>query len=126
MSPTPDLPTRDRYEPDSSSLLRITVNHPGARPVLVVAGELDATNAADLHAAIEHAHHDSPTVIVDLARLTFCDHAGLEVLLTQHATLRADQGELILRNPSRVVTRLLHLSPPERRLTIQPAERDRK
>ena len=58
-------------------------------------------NAQQLGAALEHACSVDPTVVVDMAELTFIDGAGLRVILGA-AESRDGAGPLMLVNASRV------------------------
>jgi anti-sigma B factor antagonist len=82
-----------------------------------LAGEVDIVSAgearAELDRAISAAFHGD--VVVDLARVTFMDCRGLSVLVGARNSL----GEsLILRRPSRAVTRLLDLTDLRETFTI--------
>jgi len=73
----------------------------GSPPVLHVRGDVDMANAEQLSAALEHAFSVDPTVIVDMAEVTFIDGAGLRVILNA-AESRDGVGPLTLVNASRV------------------------
>src|SRR6201986_1191067 len=53
----------------------------GAHVVVMLCGELDIANAADLGAVLSEAVARNPHVIADLSDLTFIDCAGLGVLV---------------------------------------------
>jgi anti-anti-sigma factor len=76
-------------------------------PVLHVEGEIDISTAADLRTALERAMAADPKVVVDMAGVTFCDAAGVRVVLQAAANLNG-AGPLRLLNASRV-KRLLDL-----------------
>jgi stage II sporulation protein AA (anti-sigma F factor antagonist) len=73
----------------------------GVPPVLHVAGELDMTTADLLDAALRQALAFDPSVVVDMAEVTFVDAAGLRVIL-QAASSRNGAGPLTLVNAPRV------------------------
>src|SRR5262245_28877773 len=73
----------------------------GVPPVLHVSGELDMTTAELLDTALKQALAGDPSVIVDMAEVTFVDAAGLRVIL-QTAQTRNGAGPLVLVNASRV------------------------
>ena len=73
----------------------------GAPPVLHVGGELDMTTSELLGAALRRTMAGDPTVVVDMADVTFVDAAGLRVIL-QAARSRNGDGPLILVNAPRV------------------------
>lgn len=65
-----------------------------ALPVVVAApAEVDATNAADLGAAVLAAKSSCPAVVVDMSQTVFCDSAGVRALaLTYRACLGPAQA----------------------------------
>jgi anti-anti-sigma factor len=81
-------------------LLRISALA-GDPPVLQVEGEIDMSTAEDLRSALEKAFAANPTVVVDMAGVTFCDAAGLRVVLEAAASLNG-AGPLTLLNAARV------------------------
>ncbi|MER5567205.1 STAS domain-containing protein [Streptomyces goshikiensis] len=87
---------------------------PGSRPGtvrVVVSGEIDFDNAASLREVLLTAlvSHRA-MLLVDLERVTFCDCAGLNMLLAaRHASLRAGRG-LRITAAGRQVERLLNLT----------------
>ena len=74
---------------------------------IIASGELDLMTAPMLDHALRQANYSNrPTVIVDLARMSFCDCAGMHVLTAHHRAL-TDAGRLLLiSHPSRSVSRL--------------------
>ncbi len=74
---------------------------------IIASGELDLMTAPILDQALRQANYSNrPTVIIDLARMSFCDCAGMRVLTTHHQALN-DAGRLLLiSHPSRSVSRL--------------------
>jgi anti-sigma B factor antagonist len=69
--------------------------------VLQLDGEIDMSTAEELRTALEKALSADPTVVVDMTGVTFCDAAGLRVLLQAAASLNG-AGPLTLLNASRV------------------------
>lgn len=53
---------------------------PDGAPVLLVRGEVDRSNAAELAAALEQHLVDGVVLTVDLSRVDYLDSAGLSVL----------------------------------------------
>ncbi|MFI7174962.1 MULTISPECIES: STAS domain-containing protein [Streptomyces] len=86
----------------------------GPRPgtvQVVVTGEIDFDNATVLREVLLAAlvSHRT-TLLIDLGRVTFCDCAGLNTLLTvRHAALQAGRG-LHITAAGRRVERLLTLT----------------
>ena len=81
------------------------------RIVVQVKGEVDVATSADLAdtiaRAVERAAAAKVELVIDLARLSFIDVSGLNVLVLAARRTRADGGTLVLRSPSRHVRRLL-------------------
>jgi len=79
----------------------------GDPPVLQVDGEIDLSTAGQLRTALEEALTTNPTVVIDMAGVTFFDASGLRVVL-QVAASRNGAGPLELMNAPRVA-RILEL-----------------
>lgn len=75
---------------------------------LALAGEVDLFSAEDLDRVLELACHSGDRISLDLARLDFIDHRGLEILLT-HVRRLAASGECSVHNRPLVVERLCEL-----------------
>ena len=73
----------------------------GDPPVLRVDGEIDLSTADLFRTALEDAVSTHPNVVVDLARVSFLDAAGLRVLV-QVAATRNGAGPIPLVNAQRV------------------------
>jgi anti-anti-sigma factor len=83
-----------------------------ARRIIVqVKGEVDVATSARLAdtiaRAMERAAEGKVELVIDLARLSFIDVSGLNVLVLAARRARAGGGTLVLRSPSRHVRRLL-------------------
>lgn len=77
--------------------------------VIEVSGDLDATSADDLDAAIREAEEtDSGWIVVDLSEVGFVDSTGLSVLLD--AKKRSDGRFSCIPSKHNAVTRLLQLT----------------
>lgn len=75
--------------------------------VVEVDGELDLDSAPMLRAVLDDAVDRGVTrIVVDVARLRFCDSIGLSVLLTTHLACAARGGFLRLAAPAE---HLLHV-----------------
>lgn len=83
---------RDMLVGTSRTLLRISVDLTAGRPVLALAGELDVATAPAAEAVFFETFdvHRRPHVVVDVARLSFCDCVGLSMFL--HVRNRALAG----------------------------------
>jgi stage II sporulation protein AA (anti-sigma F factor antagonist) len=85
------------------------------RTVVQVRGEVDVATSDHLAAAIARAMASAMEkepagkfhLVIDLARLTFIDVSGINVLVRAEGQARACGGALVLRSPSRSVRRLL-------------------
>lgn len=86
-------------------------------PVVVLAGELDISNAATLEATVTSITADRPRrLIFDLSDLSFMDSAGIAVLIGAAAKI----DEITLRNPSPVVRRVVELTGLSKVLPTEP------
>ncbi|MFI1072664.1 STAS domain-containing protein [Streptomyces puniciscabiei] len=77
--------------------------------VLTVAGEIDHQTGDTLHQALDVSDTPQPRVVVDLARVTFVDSSGINVLIIAHRTLTEAGGWLRLAAPVQSVQRILQL-----------------
>lgn len=113
------------FRPDVTSagrdVLRLTVRRQGALVRIEVHGELDLATSTDLSALIDQVTGEpGQTLVVDLRALTFCDCAGLNVLVHQHHRLRERGGTLILLRPPPRIQQLLTLIGLDHQLHIRP------
>jgi anti-sigma B factor antagonist len=74
---------------------------PGDPPVLQIDGDIDLATADQLRGALEEALSSEPNVVIDMARVTFFDAAGIRALL-QAAESRNGKGPLQIINAPRV------------------------
>jgi anti-sigma B factor antagonist len=117
--------TKVTFRPEATSagrdVLRLSVRRQGALVRIDVHGELDLATSADLTALINQVT-DEPgqTLVVDLRALTFCDCAGLRVLVHQHHRLHERGGALILLRPPPRIQQLLTLIGLDHQLHIRP------
>lgn len=81
----------------------------GAHVVVILRGELDIANAADLGTVLSEAVARNPHVIVDLSDLTFIDCASLGVLVWARTRAREAGGDLVLAGARGRVRRVLVL-----------------
>jgi len=61
---------------------------------------------------------------IDLAGVTFIDSSGLRVLLALAETVTASGGAVVIRNPSRPVSRLLRITELESTFGLVPDQSD--
>ncbi|MFJ2060271.1 STAS domain-containing protein [Streptomyces sp. NPDC087908] len=76
-----------------------------------IAGELDIATASYTRQILLDAVRTYRQVIVDCARLDFCDCAGLSVLIAAQNATHAHSTTLLLRRIPSQLARLLHRSP---------------
>jgi anti-sigma B factor antagonist len=96
-------------------LLRASVSVPGSTgvpyTVVVLTGEVDATNSDELYGVLESVVLQLPRLlVVDLSGLTFMDSTGLRMLLRSSRELDQQGGVLALAAPQVSVARVLQLT----------------
>lgn len=89
--------------------------------VIIVAGELDATNTDDLETYIDRMRQPGRPVVLDLGELTFMDSTGLHVLLRVHGDVRRQGGSLHLAAVQDLPGRLLQITEVWDALDIHPS-----
>ena len=91
--------------------LEISVARQGDDCRLNVRGELDMETATYLQTVFgDLSSQPGHSVVVDMSSTTFCDCAGLAVLVAEHRNLRRKDVDLVIENPPRMVVRLLTLT----------------
>jgi anti-sigma B factor antagonist len=75
--------------------------------VVSVRGEIDRVTIDQVVVAVESAGDE---VVLELARVTFIDSAGLQGVLRAQQAARRRGGDVVLRRPSHVVARVLEIS----------------
>jgi anti-anti-sigma factor len=85
--------------------LTVTLHDRGLVLEIALQGELDLSSAPVLAGALPSAA-PPPRLVVDVSELTFVDAAGLRVLLG----LAADGRTVVLRNPPRLLRRILDIT----------------
>ena len=78
--------------------------------VVVLCGELDVADAADIAAALAIVAASAADIIVDLAGLGFIDSSGVAALARGRKLARHAGGDLLLAAPRREVLRVLTLT----------------
>lgn len=80
---------------------------PAGVPVVILSGELDSSNVDALSTTLESITARRPErLIFDLSGLRFMDSAGIAVLVGAAGTV----GSVCLRNPSKVVQRVVEVT----------------
>src|ERR1700722_9024433 len=104
-----------RWKRSPVGLLRASVSVPesagAAYSVVVLAGEVDATNSDELYGVLESVVTQQPRLlIVDMSELSFMDSTGLRMLLRSSRALDQQGGVLALAAPQVSVARVLQLT----------------
>jgi anti-sigma B factor antagonist len=110
------MPTTD--EP----VLRAAVTQSGETAVVTLTGELDLATADGLRARLVQVLDGDPPparVVLDASGLDFLDAAGISVLLSAQRSLAARGGQLCLREPSRIVRRVVRVLQLEQLLPLE-------
>ena len=83
------------------------VEREAAGIVIHLRGEIDKVTAERVRDAIEPHMGPRQTIVLDLAGVRFMDSSCLTVLVQARGALTADEGSLLLRNPSSIARRVL-------------------
>jgi anti-anti-sigma factor len=81
-----------------------------ASVIVRLAGEFDAASAKLARCAVEQLSAETSQIVLDLSQVAFLSSAGVRFLLAARARTNAVGGELILRNPTSAVRRVLELA----------------
>ncbi|WP_199440902.1 STAS domain-containing protein [Umezawaea beigongshangensis] len=79
---------------------------PTGSPLVVVVGEVDLHNAAELHDALATAASNAERVVVDLTKTEYLDSAGIRVLFAHAGRVRL---ELVVED-NRIVSSVVVVS----------------
>jgi anti-anti-sigma factor len=90
----------------------VTASTEGTVRVLAVRGELDIGSAPVLRDALLRliADEDVPDLVLDLSGVTFTDSSGLAVLLMAARRWNDAGRSMLLRQPSRILMRIVDLT----------------
>jgi anti-anti-sigma factor len=105
----------------NGTLLTIGEERVGRRAVLSVAGEVDISNAAGLHAAIESAAARAFEIWLDLSAVTFMDSTGLHAMSEARVRLIEANRRLTVICPEGPVLRVLALTGFDRIFEVHPS-----
>jgi anti-sigma B factor antagonist len=75
--------------------------------VVLIRGEIDAASGPELTATVESLPDTVTTVELDLSEVSFVDSTGLGMIASLVNRLEPSGGQVLLRNPSDLVVRLL-------------------
>jgi len=105
-----------RTEPDvgythDAALLEIEVRTSTDGHIVQLSGELDLATASQLSDSVDGLTLDgSRPVVLDLARLTLCDAAGISAVLRTHRFVTATGGCLVICGASGLVRRVFNVT----------------
>ncbi len=109
-------------------LLKASVTVPGstgAYAVVVLSGEVDATNSEELYNILESVVLRHPRLlVVDLSALSFMDSTGLRMLLRSSRELDQQGGVLGLAAPQVSVARVLQLTRADQLIPVYESVAD--
>jgi anti-anti-sigma factor len=103
---------------------RVTIESIEDACLVRVAGELDATRAADLRTHLRDARRAANTTLVDVADVSFIDSTGLRALLDETRVGSSSGHATFITRPSSVVRRLIEITGSGDRLAVVPGSRD--
>jgi anti-anti-sigma factor len=84
-----------------SNLADISVSDHGAAVLVVIAGEVDLTNARQISTTLlSAARPDATTVVLDLSKVDYLDSAGIRLLYRSTNSLADRRQRLILVVPA--------------------------
>lgn len=92
----------------------------GSAVVIGLEGELDPHTSPQLEDAISTAiERGRIHVALDLTHLRFLDSSGLRVVIGSHTRLADAGGQLVLRNPNEMASRLLDVTNLRSHLVVE-------
>jgi anti-anti-sigma factor len=93
--------------------------------VVVLAGEVDATNSDELYGVLESVVTQRPRLlVVDMSELSFMDSTGLRMLLRSSRALDQQGGVLALAAPQTSVARVLQLTRADQLIPVYESVAD--
>jgi anti-anti-sigma factor len=100
-------------------MLKASVAAGRSGPVIVLSGEADLTNVAELSALISAQLADGiPELTIDMSGLSYADSASVRTLVLAARTLKERGASLVLLRPQPSVARILTLLGADQMLTI--------
>jgi anti-sigma B factor antagonist len=101
--------------------LRLARHSLSGAVVVAVEGELDLFTAPVLRDEVRDAiKQDGPTLVFDLASLSFMDSSGLSVLIEAWRLATSQGGGVCLAAPQDPVARILRTTGLDRRIKVYP------
>jgi anti-sigma B factor antagonist len=86
--------------------------------VVAVRGEVDPATREEFWSAVEFALEGRQRVIIDMSETTFMDAAGLAVICEASRRLGQAHGNVVVREPSATVRRVLQITGVDHEITI--------
>jgi anti-sigma B factor antagonist len=100
-------------------VVRLTTEVHDGVATIRIEGDVDMSNAPDLHDAFRDALSDgASSLVVDCAELTFIDSSGISALISANHEANLQWGTVTVRNPSPMVLRMLEITGLDQALTI--------
>ena len=99
----------------SNDSLAVTIDAEGT---VVAVGDIDMAGGPLLEASIARREAEGP-VVIDLSQVVFIDSSGLRTLLAASRRASERSESLVLRSPSREVSRLLEITGTASLFTIE-------
>jgi anti-sigma B factor antagonist len=96
----------------------------GARPTVVVRGDIDLTTGPELAAVLDVAMTAGTGIDLDLRHTTFIDSTGILVLVEAHVRLGQVREAIVLHDPSPAVRRVLGYAGVEDLFTLRLTDGD--
>ncbi len=83
----------------TDQLLAIRYEQLDASLLVRLSGEIDLSNAPEVHHELERAVQDRPRVVIDLAEVEYLDSQGLRLIKKLNDNVKSNGGELQLIAP---------------------------
>jgi anti-anti-sigma factor len=96
----------------------------GARTLIRLTGEADATTPALAETLAAECARKPRPLLLDMAGLAFIDSAAIHDVIRAHRALRASGGRLALISPSPIVARILQLTAVDTIISVHPSADD--
>jgi anti-anti-sigma factor len=104
----PTMAARVGTPPMSPEIFDISISQHDGLSIVRMAGELDLASSDRLGELL--AELSDPTVVVDLAELTFIDSSGIAALVAARDRLQSAGRDLVLTRPQPNVDRVLEMT----------------
>ena len=87
------------------------VDREHASATVQLLGDLDLATAPDLREHLTHLYaRGTRTFVLDTSNVSFIDSVGLSVIVSLYRRCREEDGELVIKSPSRVMERTLEVA----------------